>query len=325
MANFFIIRPIFAWVLAILLSLGGMMAIASLAVEQYPDLAPPNVRITASYPGASAQTMENTVTQIIEQSMTGLDHLMYMSSQSSSGQTRITLSFDAGTDPDNARQQVQNQLQSAMLKLPQDVQQQGVTVNKTGDTNILMIAFVSTDGSMEKQDISDYVASNVQEPLSRIKGVGSVDIFGSQYAMRIWLDPSKLKSFSLTASDVVSAIQSQNSQVSVGQVGGTPSVDYQSLNATVNARSLLQTPEQFRAIILRVNQDGSAVTLGDVAKIDLGAENYDSLSRFNGQPTSGLGIKLASGANEIETDKLVRALGRAVPVFPARTGSENRV
>ncbi|MCW2479264.1 multidrug efflux RND transporter permease AcrD [Candidatus Symbiopectobacterium sp. NZEC135] len=317
MANFFIDRPIFAWVLAILLSLGGMMAIASLAVEQYPDLAPPNVRITASYPGASAQTMENTVTQIIEQSMTGLDHLMYMSSQSSSGQTRITLSFDAGTDPDNARQQVQNQLQSAMRKLPQDVQQQGVTVNKTGDTNILMIAFVSTDGSMEKQDISDYVASNVQEPLSRINGVGSVDIFGSQYAMRIWLDPSKLKSFSLTASDVVSAIQSQNSQVSVGQVGGTPSVDYQSLNATVNARSLLQTPEQFRAITLRVNQDGSAVTLGDVAKIELGAENYDSLSRFNGQSASGLGIKLASGANEIETDKLVRArLAELAPFFP---------
>ncbi len=291
MANFFIDRPVFAWVLAILLSLGGMMAIASLAVEQYPDLAPSNVRITASYPGASEQTMENTVTQIIEQSMTVLDHLMYMSSQSSSGQTSITLSFDVGTDPDNARQQVQNQLQSAMRKLPQDVQQQGVTVNKTGDTNILMIAFVSTDGSMEKQDISDYVASNVQEPLSRINGVGSVDIFGSQYAMRIWLDPSKLKSFSLTASDVVSAIQSQNSQVSVGQVGGTPSVDYQSLNATVNARSLLQTPEQFRAITLRVNQDGSAVTLGDVAKIELGAENYDSLSRFNGQPASGIGIK----------------------------------
>ncbi|WP_440866887.1 multidrug efflux RND transporter permease AcrD [Symbiopectobacterium purcellii] len=317
MANFFIDRPIFAWVLAILLSLGGMMAIASLAVEQYPDLAPPNVRITASYPGASAQTMENTVTQIIEQSMTGLDHLMYMSSQSSSGQTRITLSFDAGTDPDNARQQVQNQLQSAMRKLPQDVQQQGVTVNKTGDTNILMIAFVSTDGSMEKQDISDYVASNVQEPLSRINGVGSVDIFGSQYAMRIWLDPSKLKSFSLTASDVVSAIQSQNSQVSVGQVGGTPTVDYQSLNATVNARSLLQTPEQFRAITLRVNQDGSAVTLSDVAKIELGAENYDSLSRFNCQSASGLGIKLASGANEIETDKLVRArLAELAPFFP---------
>lgn len=317
MANFFIDRPIFAWVLAILLSLGGMMAIASLAVEQYPDLAPPNVRITASYPGASAQTMENTVTQIIEQSMTGLDHLMYMSSQSSSGQTRITLSFDAGTDPDNARQQVQNQLQSAMRKLPQDVQQQGVTVNKTGDTNILMIAFVSTDGSMEKQDISDYVASNVQEPLSRINGVGSVDIFGSQYAMRIWLDPSKLKSFSLTAGDVVSAIQSQNSQVSVGQVGGTPSVDHQSLNATVNARSLLQTPEQFRAITLRVNQDGSAVTLGDVSKIELGAENYDSLSRFNGQSASGLGIKLASGANEIETDKLVRArLAELAPFFP---------
>lgn len=308
MANFFIDRPIFAWVLAIIMCLTGVLSIMSLPVEQYPDLAPPNVRITANYPGASAQTLENTVTQVIEQSMTGIDNLMYMSSQSSNtGQATTTLTFDAGTNPDEARQQVQNQLQSALRKLPQDVQQQGVTVNKTGDTNILMLAFVSTDGSMDKQDIADYVASNIQDPLSRISGVGQVDAYGSQYAMRIWLDPNKLINYSLTTEDVVNAISSQNSQIAVGQVGGTPSVDDQTLNATINSQSLLQTPEQFKAITLRTNQNGSVVTLGDVAEVQLGAEKYDYLSRYNGQAASGLGVKLASGANELETDKLVRA------------------
>ncbi|MFJ5379517.1 multidrug efflux RND transporter permease AcrD [Pectobacterium sp. CHL-2024] len=307
MANFFVDRPIFAWVLAILLSLCGMLAIKSLPLEQYPDLAPPSVRITASYPGASAQTLENTVTQVIEQSMTGLDNLMYMSSDSSNtGQARVMLTFEAGTDPDEARQQVQNQLQSAIRKLPQEVQQQGVTVSKTGDTNILMVAFVSTDGSMDKQDIADYVATNIQEPISRISGVGEVSAYGSQYAMRIWLDPAKLMDYGLTTSDVVRAIESQNSQVSVGQVGGVPSVDNQVLNATINAQSLLETPQQFRDITLRVKQDGSAVTLANVAEVELGAERYDFLSRFNGQSASGLGMTLASGANELETDKRVR-------------------
>lgn len=307
MANFFVDRPIFAWVLAILLSLCGMLAIKSLPLEQYPDLAPPSVRITASYPGASAQTLENTVTQVIEQSMTGLDNLMYMSSDSSNtGQARVMLTFEAGTDPDEARQQVQNQLQSAIRKLPQEVQQQGVTVSKTGDTNILMVAFVSTDGSMDKQDIADYVATNIQEPISRISGVGEVSAYGSQYAMRIWLDPAKLMDYGLTTSDVVRAIESQNSQVSVGQVGGVPSVDNQVLNATINAQSLLETPQQFRDITLRVKQDGSAVTLANVAEVELGAERYDFLSRFNGQSASGLGVTLASGANELETDKRVR-------------------
>jgi multidrug efflux pump len=308
MANFFIDRPIFAWVLAIMMCLTGILAIKTLPVEQYPDLAPPNVRITANYPGASAQTLENTVTQIIEQSMTGIDNLMYMSSQSSNtGQASITLTFSAGTNPDEARQQVQNQLQSALRKLPQDVQQQGVTVNKTGESNILMLAFVSTDGSMDKQDIADYVASNIQDPLSRISGVGQVDAYGSQYAMRIWLDPNKLINYALTTQDVVNAIKSQNSQVAVGQVGGTPSMDNQALNATVNSQSLLQTPDQFRAITLRTNRDGSVVTLGDVADVALGAEKYDYLSRYNGMAASGLGVKLASGANELETDRLVRA------------------
>ncbi|MEJ5065947.1 multidrug efflux RND transporter permease AcrD [Erwinia sp. MYb375] len=308
MANFFIDRPIFAWVLAILMCLTGGLAIVSLPIEQYPDLAPPNVRITANYPGASAETLENTVTQVIEQNMTGIDNLMYMSSQSSNtGQATITLTFEAGTNPDEARQQVQNQLQTALRKLPQDVQSQGVTVNKTGDTNILMVAFVSTDGSMDKQDISDYVASNIQDPLSRIDGVGQVDAYGSQYAMRIWLDPDKLINYAMTTGDVVSAIESQNSQVAVGQLGGLPSVDRQALNATINSQSLLQTPEQFRAITLKVNSDGSVVTLGDVAQIELGAEKYDYLSRYNGMAASGLGIKLASGANELQTDTLVRA------------------
>ena len=306
MANFFIDRPIFAWVLAILLCLTGTLAILSLPVEQYPDLAPPNVRITANYPGASAQTLENTVTQVIEQNMTGLDNLMYMSSQSSSsGQATITLTFTAGTNPNEAMQQVQNQLQSAMKKLPQDVQNQGVTVRNTGDTNILTIAFVSTDGSMDKQDIADYVASNIQEPLSRVNGVGDITAYGSQYSMRIWLDPAKLTSVQMTAKDVTDAIESQNAQIAVGQLGGTPSVDNQSLNATINAQSLLQTPQQFRDITLRVNPDGSLVTLGDVAKVELGAESYDYLSRYNRNPASGLGVQLASGANEMQTAELV--------------------
>ncbi|WP_407262376.1 multidrug efflux RND transporter permease AcrD [Klebsiella quasipneumoniae] len=318
MANFFIDRPIFAWVLAILLCLTGTLAILSLPVEQYPDLAPPNVRVTANYPGASAQTLENTVTQVIEQNMTGLDNLMYMSSQSSAtGQTTITLSFTAGTDPDEAVQQVQNQLQSAMRKLPQAVQNQGVTVRKTGDTNILTLAFVSTDGSMDKQDIADYVASNIQDPLSRVNGVGDIDAYGSQYSMRIWLDLAKLNSFHLTTKDVTDAISSQNAQIAVGQLGGTPSVDKQALNATINAQSLLQTPEQFRNITLRVNQDGSEVTLGDVATVEMGAEKYDYLSRYNRQAASGLGIKLASGANEMATaERVIARLNELSQYFP---------
>ncbi|HHI2540165.1 TPA: multidrug efflux RND transporter permease AcrD [Klebsiella quasipneumoniae] len=318
MANFFIDRPIFAWVLAILLCLTGTLAILSLPVEQYPDLAPPNVRVTANYPGASAQTLENTVTQVIEQNMTGLDNLMYMSSQSSAtGQATITLSFTAGTDPDEAVQQVQNQLQSAMRKLPQAVQNQGVTVRKTGDTNILTLAFVSTDGSMDKQDIADYVASNIQDPLSRVNGVGDIDAYGSQYSMRIWLDPAKHNSFQLTTKDVTDAISSQNAQIAVGQLGGTPSVDKQALNATINAQSLLQTPEQFRNITLRVNQDGSEVTLGDVATVEMGAEKYDYLSRYNRQAASGLGIKLASGANEMATsERVIARLNELSQYFP---------
>jgi multidrug efflux pump len=308
MANFFIDRPIFAWVLAIIICLSGLLAIVSLPVEQYPNLAPPSVRITATYPGASAQTLENTVTQVIEQSMTGLDSLMYMSSNSSNtGQAQITLTFNAGTDPNEAMQQVQNQLQSALKRLPQDVQQQGVNVSKSGDNTLMMVAFVSTDGSMGRQDIADYVATNLQDPISRIDGVGSINAFGSQYAMRIWLDPEKLNNYKLSTNDVVDAITAQNSQVAVGQLGGTPSISNQALNAAINAQSQLQTPQQFRDITLRVNQDGSSVSLGDVAMVELGAENYDYLSRYNGMAASGMGIQLASGANELQTDELVKA------------------
>ncbi|TBL48365.1 multidrug efflux RND transporter permease AcrD [Obesumbacterium proteus] len=318
MANFFIDRPIFAWVIAIIISLTGLLAINSLPVEQYPNLAPPTVRISASYPGASAQTLENTVTQIIEQNMTGLDGLLYMSSQSSStGNATITLTFQAGINPNEAMQQVQNQLQGATRKLPQDVQQQGITVSKSGDSSLMTVAFVSTDHSMTRQDIADYVASNLQDPISRIDGVGSVDAFGSQYAMRIWLDPNKLNSYNLTSQNVVNAIETQNNQIAVGQVGGTPSVDGQALNATMNAQAQLQTPEEFRDITLRVNADGSYVTLGDVATVELGAENYDYLSRYNGMPASGMSIKLASGANELATDELVKAkLGELEQYFP---------
>ena len=305
-SRFFVRRPVFAWVIAILIMLAGVLAIQTLPVAQYPTIAPPAVTISASYPGADAKTVQDTVTQVIEQNMTGLDNLMYMSSQSSSsGQATITLTFTAGTNPNEAMQQVQNQLQSAMKKLPQDVQNQGVTVRKTGDTNILTIAFVSTDGSMDKQDIADYVASNIQEPLSRVNGVGDITAYGSQYSMRIWLDPAKLTSVQMTAKDVTDAIESQNAQIAVGQLGGTPSVDNQSLNATINAQSLLQTPQQFRDITLRVNPDGSLVTLGDVAKVELGAESYDYLSRYNRNPASGLGVQLASGANEMQTAELV--------------------
>lgn len=318
MANFFIDRPIFAWVLAILLCLGGSMAIFSLPVEQYPDLAPPNVRITANYPGASAQTLENTVTQIIEQNMTGLDNLMYLSSQSSNtGMATVSLTFKAGTDPDEAIQQVQNQVQAALRQLPQAVQNQGVRVRKTGDTNILTIAFVSTDGTMDKQDIADYVASNIQDPLSRVNGVGDIDAYGSSYSMRIWLDPGKLNNYHLTTLDVTRAISSQNNQIAVGQLGATPSVDNQALNATINAQSLLQTPEQFRDITLRVNQDGSVVTLGDVAEVEMGTERYDFLSRFNGHAASGLGVKLASGANEMATSEaVIKRLNELAEFFP---------
>ncbi|MEA9389026.1 multidrug efflux RND transporter permease AcrD [Acerihabitans sp. TG2] len=318
MANFFIDRPIFAWVLAIIIALTGTMAVFTLPIAQYPHLTPPTIRITSKYPGASAKTLENSVTQIIEQNMTGLDNLLYMASQSSNtGQATTTLTFKAGTNPNEAMQEVQNQLQVAQRRLPQAVQSQGVTVSKTGDSTLMMIAFVSTDGSMDRSDIADYMVSHLQEPLSRVDGVGSIDAYGAQYSMRIWLNPDKLDNFKLTASDVVTAISAQNTQVAVGQIGGTPAVPGQALNATINAQAQLQTPDQFRAIVLRENTDGSTVTLGDVANVELGSENYDYLTRYNGLPAAGIGIQLASGANELDTDRLVKKkLAELTPFFP---------
>ena len=248
MARFFIDRPIFAWVIAIILMLAGILALRGLPVERYPDIAPPQVSISASYPGASAQVVENSVTQIIEQAMQGLDGMMYMSSSSqSNGQASVSISFASGTDADTAQVQVQNKLESAMPLLPQEVQRQGVTVNKASAGFLMVLGFVSTDGSMNAQDIGDYVSSSVAERIARVPGVGSTQVFGTKYAMRIWLDPGKLDSYNLSVAEVTAALQAQNAQVAVGQLGGAPSVEGQQLNATITAQDRLQTPEQFRA------------------------------------------------------------------------------
>lgn len=307
MAQFFINRPIFAWVIAIIIMLAGILGIKKLPVAQYPAIAPPSVSLNAVYPGASAKTLEDTVTQVIEQKMKGIDHLRYMSSTSdSSGNMAITLTFDAGTDPDIAQVQVQNKLQLAIPLLPQVVEQQGIQVTKTTENFLLVAAFISEDDSMTQDDLSDYVAVNVQDIISRIDGVGEVQMFGSQYAMRIWIDPSKLNNYKLTPSDVKAAIQAQNVQVSAGQLGGTPSTTGQQLNATITAQTLLQTPEQFGAILLRTNSDGSMVRLRDVARIELGSESYDTLGRYNAKPATGLAIKMSTGANALDTSKAVR-------------------
>jgi len=307
MAKFFIDRPIFAWVLAIVTMLAGIAAIRSLPIAQYPSIAPPAISIGATYPGASAQTLEDSVTQVIEQRMNGIDNLRYMASSSaSSGNVTITLTFDAGTDPDIAQVQVQNKVQLAMPLLPQEVQQQGVRVTKSVRNFLMVLGFVSTDGSMTRDDISDYIAAHVQDSISRIQGVGDIQIFGSQYAMRIWLNPDSLANYRLTINDVTSAIQAQNAQVSSGQLGGTPAVPGTRLTATITAQTRLETPEQFSNILLRVNPDGSQVRLGDVARVELGGENYAIQTRYNGQPASGMAIRPATGANALDTARMVR-------------------
>jgi multidrug efflux pump len=308
MAKFFIDRPIFAWVIAIILMLSGIASIFTLPIAQYPTIAPPAIQISATYPGASASTVENTVTQVIEQQMSGLDHLLYLSSTSDdSGTATITLTFAAGTNPDIAQVQVQNKLQLATPLLPQAVQQLGSKVTKSSSSFLLVMAFVSTDNSMSKYDLANYVASKVQDPVSRIDGVGTVTLFGSQYAMRIWLDATKLNNFKLTPVDVSAAIAAQNVQVAGGGLGGTPSVPGQMLQATITESTLLQTPEQFGNILLKVNPDGSQVRLKDVSHIELGGENYNFDTKYNGQPTAGFGIQLATGANALNTATAVRA------------------
>ncbi|QKN83012.1 multidrug efflux RND transporter permease subunit AcrB [Scandinavium goeteborgense] len=319
MPNFFIDRPIFAWVIAIIIMLAGGLAILKLPIAQYPTIAPPAIAITAVYPGADAETVQNTVTQVIEQNMNGIDNLMYMSSNGdSTGTATITLTFQSGTDPDIAQVQVQNKLQLAMPLLPQEVQQQGVSVEKASSSFLMVVGVINTNGTMTQDDISDYVAANMKDPISRTSGVGDVQLFGSQYAMRIWMDPNKLNNFQLTPVDVITALKAQNAQVAAGQLGGTPPVKGQQLNASIIAQTRLTNTDEFGKILLKVNPDGSQVRLRDVAKIELGGENYDVVAKFNGQPASGLGIKLATGANALNTADAIRAeLARMEPFFPA--------
>ncbi|WP_374319609.1 efflux RND transporter permease subunit [Aquabacterium sp.] len=306
MSRFFIDRPIFAWVLAIVIMLAGALSINTLPIQQYPSIAPPQVSVNATYPGASAKTLEDTVTQVIEQQMKGIDGLTYMSSTSdSAGNVSITLTFSAGTNPDIAQVQVQNKLQAATPQLPEVVQRQGVKVVKSTINFLMVVGFVSKDGSMDQTDLSDYVAANVVDPLSRVEGVGEVELFGAQYAMRIWLDPNKLNQYSLTPADVSSAITAQNAQVSAGQMGAAPAVKGTQLNATITAQSRLKTAEQFGAVLLKTQTNGATVHLRDVARIELGAESYATVSRYNGKPASGVAIKLATGANALNTAKAV--------------------
>ncbi|MEV3822973.1 efflux RND transporter permease subunit [Aeromonas dhakensis] len=319
MARFFIDRPIFAWVIALVIMLAGSLAIIGLPVAQYPSIAPPAVGISASYPGASAKTVEDSVTQIIEQNMTGLDHLLYMSSQSdSSGRVSVTLTFQPGTDPDIAQVQVQNKLQQAMSLLPQEVQQQGIRVQKTSSSFLMVAAFISKDGAMTNDDLADYVVANIKEPLSRLDGVGDITLFGSQYSMRVWLDPNKLNRVQMTPGDVQTAIKAQNTQVAFGKLGGTPAVTDQQFTATIMGQTRLSTVAQFNDILLRVNQDGSKVRLKDVARVELAGESYDAEALYNGQPTAAVAIKLATGANALDTAEKVRSkLGELSAYFPA--------
>lgn len=320
MSRFFIERPIFAWVIAMLIMLMGVLAIFKLPIEQYPRIAPPTVTVSAAYPGASAQTIQDSVTQIIEQQMKGLDGLMYMSSSSSSsGAAQVTLTFENGVNPDTAQVQVQNKLQSAMSSLPEMVQRMGVSVNKSSSGFLMVLGFVSEDGSMTGSDIADYLNSNVADQLSRVQGVGNVNVFGSPYAMRIWLDPAKLRSFNLMPSDVVEAVRAQNAQVSAGQVGQQPTAsDRQVINATVSMQSFLQTPEQFRNILLKSDNNGAFVRLGDVATVEIGKESYSMIATYNGKEAAGVGIALASGANALDTRAAVEAqLNALKPNFPA--------
>ena len=318
MARFFIDRPIFAWVIAILIMMAGALSIHTLPIQQYPDIAPPTVVINATYPGASAKAVEESVTQIIEQKMTGIDGLLYMSSTSNSyGQASVTLTFDAGVNPDIAQVQTQNKLQLALPLLPQAVQQQGVQVVKSARNFLMIVGFVSNNDRYGSADLADYLVANVQDPLTRVTGVGEVQVFGSQYAMRIWLDADKLNQFRLNPADVRNALLAQNTQVSAGQLGGTPAMPGQGFTASITAQSRLQTPKEFENILLRSAQDGGEVRLRDVARAEIGQENYGFLARNNGKPSGGIGIKLAAGANALKTaDAVKEKVKELTPYFP---------
>ena len=307
MPRFFIERPIFAWVIAIVIMLGGMFAIETLPVEQYPEIAPPSVTVSASYPGASAEVLENSVTQIIEQSLTGIDYLRYFASSSdSNGNLQITLTFEPEADPDIAQVQVQNKVSSVTSLLPQTVQQQGVNVKKASSSFLMVVGIYSTDESVTEYEISDYMKSKMSEPVSRLNGVGDVTVFGEQHSMRIWLNPEQLHSYNLMPSDVKSAVSAQNVEVTAGQLGGAPAVVGQQLNASIKAMSKLESVEEFENILLKVNTDGSQVRLRDVARIELGTQSYSRVARYNGKPASGMGIYLGTGANALDTADAVK-------------------
>ena len=308
MPRFFINRPIFAWVIAIMIMLAGLLSIRTLPVSQYPAIAPPQITITAMYPGASAQTVQDTVTQIIEQKLNGIDNLLYIQSTSeSSGMAAINLTFKAGTDPNVAQVQVQNKLQLAIPQLPEPVQRQGISVAKSTRNFLLVVGLVSNDGSMDRNQLTDYLVSNVQDIVSRLEGVGEMQTFGSQNAMRIWLDPNKLRNYQLTSNEVAAALRAQNAQVSAGQFGATPVEAGQQLNATITTRTLMRTPEEFGAIVVKTQTDGSVVRLRDVAECKLGTESYDTQSFYNGKPVGAMAIRLASGANALETATRIKA------------------
>lgn len=306
-SRFFAYRPIFAWVLAIVIMAAGLLALRTMGVEQYPDIAPPTVSINATYGGADASTVENSVTQVLEQQLKGLDGMLYFSSTSSNGSANITVTFDKGTDPDTAQVQVQNAISRAVSRLPAVVQQQGVNVNKAQSDQLMVVSIYDKTGRATNSDISDYLTTHFQDPISRVEGVGSTNVFGGSFAMRVWLDPLRLAAVQLMPSDVTAALQAQNTQVAAGEIGANPAPEGQRLNATVTARSRLETPEQFANVVVKTNVDGSVVKLKDVARVELGEESYGALSRFNGMPATGLSISLASGANATRTADLVKA------------------
>jgi len=318
LSRFFLDRPVFAWVIAIIIMLAGALAIYNLPISQYPPIAPPSIYIRCVYPGASAETVENSVTQIIEQKMTGLDQMLYLSSTSdSAGMAYITLTFAPGTDPDLAWAKVQNKLQLAMPSLPETVQRQGLLVGKSTRNFLLIVGLISEDGSMNKDDLGDYAVSNIEKVLARVPGVGEVEIFGTQYSMRVWLNPDKLTDYHLTVADVVTALRAYNVEVSAGQFGGAPAVEGQRLNASIVVQSLLKTPEEFAAIPLRTNPDGSIVRVKDVGRTELGTDTYDFDVAFMGKPSTALAIRQAAGANALDTADAVKAkLGELSRFFP---------
>jgi hydrophobe/amphiphile efflux-1 (HAE1) family protein len=324
-AQFFIDRPIFAWVFAIVIMLGGSLSISQLPLEQYPDIAPPTVKISATYTGASAKTVEDSVTQVIEQQMKGLDNLTYMSANSSSaGSASISLTFTAGTDPDVAQMQVQNKLQQAESRLPQSVQSEGLTVTKGGSDFLMIVALASDDPSVTGTQIGDYISTTLLDSISRIDGVGDVQTLGSGYAMRIWLDPALLEKYALMPSDVSSALEAQNTEVSAGQLGALPAIKGQQLNATISARSKLQTVEEFRNVVVKSSSDGAVVLLGDIATLELGSESYDISSALNGKPAAAMGVQLAAGANALSVGKAVKAkLKEMEPFYPTEMQLKN--